>query len=290
MAADLVTDIWAHGDAYERYVGRWSRRVAPAFLDWLGLPAGLRWVDVGCGTGALCATILDLASPAAVIGVEPSEGFLATARERLGDRVELHRAGAEQLPLDDASADVVLSGLVLNFVPDADLALREAARVAAGGTVAAYVWDYAEGMQFMRAFWDAAAQVDPRAAELDEASRFPIATAEGLAAAFTRAGLGDVHVAALEIPTVFADFDDLWTPFLGGQGSAPSYLATLNEPTKDAVREAVRDRVTAEPDGSIPLVARAWAARGAAESVTSTAGSDPISRSLSISALPIRPW
>jgi SAM-dependent methyltransferase len=263
MSSEPVTDTWAHGDAYERYVGRWSRRVAPAFLDWLDLPGGLRWVDVGCGTGALSSAILDLASPASVVGVEPSPGFLATARERLGDRMTFHGAGAEQLPLADGSADVVVSGLVLNFVPDQLRALREAARVAGGGAVAAYVWDYAEGMEFMRVFWDAAASVDHAAAELDEAARFPIATAEGLANAFEAAGLAEVHVAAVDIPTVFTDFDDLWTPFLGGQGSAPSYVATLDEPMRNAVRDAMRERVAPAGDGSITMLARAWAARGA---------------------------
>ena len=264
MGSEPVIDTWAHGDAYERYVGRWSRHVAPGFLDWLGLAAGLRWVDVGCGTGALSGAILDLASPSSVIGVEPSAGFLSTARERLGDRMEFHQAGAEQLPLPDGSADVVVSGLVLNFVPDHVRALREAARVASGGTVAAYVWDYAEGMEFMRAFWDAAAHVDHAAAQLDEAARFPVATAEGLADAFAAAEIAGVHVAAIEIPTVFTDFDDLWTPFLGGQGSAPSYVATLDDTTRDAVREAMRKRLAPAADGSITLVARAWAARGTA--------------------------
>jgi SAM-dependent methyltransferase len=264
MDSEPVTDTWAHGDAYERYVGRWSRRVAPAFLDWLELPGGLRWVDVGCGTGALSSAILDLASPTSVVGVEPSAGFLGTARDRLGNRMTFHEAGAEQLPLADRSADVVVSGLVLNFVPDHVRALREAARVAGGGTVAAYVWDYADGMEFMRIFWDAAATVDHAALELDEAARFPVATAEGLAEAFKVAGLAEVHVAAVEIPTVFTDFDDLWSPFLGGQGSAPSYVATLDEPTRDAVRDAMRERVTTATDGSITMVARAWAARGAA--------------------------
>ena len=264
MASEPIPDTWAHGDDYERYVGRWSRRVAPAFLDWLDLPRSLRWVDVGCGTGALSSAILDLASPASVVGVEPSAGFLDSARERLGDRMTFHQAGAEQLPLEDGAADVVVSGLVLNFVPDHTRALGEAARVARDGTIAAYVWDYAEGMEFMRVFWDAAASVDHTAATLDEAARFPVATADGLAAAFGAAGLADVHVASLEIPTVFADFDDLWTPFLGGQGSAPSYLATLDDATRDAVREAMRARLVPARDGSIAMVARAWAARGAA--------------------------
>ena len=138
MAQQHVPDTWEQGRAYERYVGRWSREVAPRFLDWLRVPPGLRWLDVGCGTGALSAAILDTCAPASVDGVEPSEGFLETAVAELGNRVTFHRADASALPLDDASVDVVVSGLVLNFVPDLDTALAEMSRVAvAGGVVGA---------------------------------------------------------------------------------------------------------------------------------------------------------
>ena len=138
MAHEQVSDTWERGNPYEQYVGRWSRRVAPLFLSWLRIPDRRRWLDVGCGTGALCAAIVDRCSPSSVAGVEPSEGFLKTARVKLAGRAALHQGSATAIPLHDASVDVVVSGLVLNFVPDQRAALAEMARVtAAGGTIGA---------------------------------------------------------------------------------------------------------------------------------------------------------
>src|SRR5574341_1577015 len=157
-----ASDTWERGSPYEQYVGRWSRQVAPLFLSFLNIPAGRRWLDVGCGTGALCAAIVDRCSPSSVSGVEPSEGFLRTAKENLAGRVALHQGSATAIPLGDASVDVVVSGLVLNFVPDQHAALLEMARVTdKGGTIAAYVWGYAGKMELMRYFWDAAVALDP---------------------------------------------------------------------------------------------------------------------------------
>ncbi|WP_394768323.1 class I SAM-dependent methyltransferase [Lacisediminihabitans sp.] len=258
-------DPWQHGDAYENYVGRWSRLVAPEFLAWLGLPPGRRWLDVGCGTGALSTTILELASPASVHGVEPSEGFLETARRTLEGRAVLQRGGADDIPLGDAAVDVVVSGLVLNFVPDPAAALAEARRVTtAGGTIAAYVWEYAGRMDLMRHFWEAVAELDPGAESLDEAARFPLARPEALSALFASASLEGVDVTAIDIRTPFAGFDDYWRPFLGGQGVAPAYAMSLDEPTRARLRELVRDRLPISADGSIDLLARAWAVRATA--------------------------
>jgi SAM-dependent methyltransferase len=260
----VVHEVWSAGDAYEAYVGRWSRRVGDAFLRWLDRPAGGRWLDVGCGTGALTATVLELAAPAGVLGLDPSEGFLATARARIADpRAEFRTGDARDLPLPDGSRDTAVSGLTLNFVPDPARAAAELARVVApGGVAAAYVWDYAEGMAMMRWFWDAAATLDPAAAELDEGRRFPLCRPEPLRELWTDAGLADVAVEAIEAPTVFAGFDDYWRPFLGGQGPAPGYVATLAEERRDALRDLLRTRLPTAPDGSIPLTARAWAVRG----------------------------
>lgn len=257
--AKNISDTWERGDPYERYVGRWSRRVAPQFLSWLGLPAGLRWLDVGCGTGALSAAILDRASPASVAAVEPSAGFREVAARNLAGRAEVHAGNAAQIPLGDAAVDAVVSGLVLNFVPDTQAALREMARVARGGTVAAYVWDYAGKMELMRIFWDAAAELDREAAPLDEGQRFPLCRPEALGQAFSAAGLEAVRVTALDVPTQFADFDDYWQPFLGGQGPAPAYAMSLTEEARSALRERIRARLGG---GAISLVARAWAVRG----------------------------
>lgn len=257
-----VSDTWERGSPYEQYVGRWSRLVAPLFLSWLNIPAGRSWLDVGCGTGALCAAIVDRCSPSSVAGVEPSEGFLKTAKENLAGRVALHRGSATPIPLGDASVDVVVSGLVLNFVPDQPAALLEMARVTGkGGTIAAYVWDYAGKMELMRIFWDAAVELDPGAAKLDEGARFPLCRPDALERLFASAGLQEVDVKAIDIPTSFADFDDYWRPFLGGQGPAPAYAMSLAETARARLRDRIRERVPTEADGSIALTARAWATR-----------------------------
>jgi SAM-dependent methyltransferase len=262
----VVHEVWAVGDAYEAYVGRWSRRVAAAFLDWLDVPAGQHWLDVGCGTGALTATVLAMADPAEIIGVDPSEEFLATARARIADPRSTFRAGdARSLPLPDRRFDAVVSGLALNFVPDPSRAAAEFARVAtSGGVAAAYVWDYAEGMAMMRYFWDAATELDPAAAELDEGRRFPLCRPEPLGRLWAEAGLDNVTVQRVEVPTVFTDFDDYWSPFLGGQGPAPGYAMSLTEDHRGALRDLLRARLPSAPDGSVPLTATAWAVRGTA--------------------------
>lgn len=257
-----VSDTWERGSPYERYVGRWSRRIAPGFLSWLAIPAGKRWLDVGCGTGALCAAIVDRCSPSSVAGVEPSEGFLRTAKENLAGRATLHPGSATAIPFGDASADVVVSGLVLNFVPDQRAGLLEMARVTAvGGTIGAYVWDYAGKMELMRYFWDAAVELDPGAAKLDEGLRFPLCRPEALEDLFTRTGLQEVEVNAIDIPTPFADFDEYWQPFLGGQGPAPAYAMSLDETARTRLRERIKERLPIAEDGSISMVARAWATR-----------------------------
>ena len=259
-------DVWAVGSAYDAYVGRWSRLVAEEFVAWLARPAGRRWLDVGCGTGALTATVLRTADPARVAGVDRSVSFLADARGGTADPRAAFTAGdAVALPLAGDRFDVVVSGLALNFVPQPERAAAEAARVAApGGVAAAYVWDYAEGMQMMRWFWDAATDIDPAVAQRDEAARFPLCRPEPLARLWSGAGLREVSTRAITIPTVFAGFDDYWRPFLGGQGAAPAYAMSLPPAHRDALRDLLRARVPARPDGTIALTATAWAVRGTA--------------------------
>ncbi len=257
-------DVWASGAAYEPYVGRWSRLVAREFLAWLAVPHGRRWLDVGCGTGALTETILAAASPGEVKGVDPSEGYVAFACEQVRDpRASFTVGNAHQLPCETGAYDAVVSGLVLNFVQQPGLAVAEMGRVARpGGRVAAYVWDYAGGMQLMRHFWDAAVALDPAARDLDEGRRFPLCTAEPLRQLFGGASLKDVEVRPIDVPTVFRDFDDYWSPFLGGQGPAPTYAMSLSEERRAALRDRIRASLSVAADGAIHLVARAWAARG----------------------------
>jgi SAM-dependent methyltransferase len=269
MAGEPVNraDRWSAGAAYEPYVGRWSRLVAREFLDWLAVPAGVRWVDVGCGTGALTDTILQRAAPAQILGVDQAQPFLDFARTRLdGPRVDFRSGSAQALPVEDEAFDVAVSGLVLNFVADPLQAVREMTRaVRPGGIVAVYVWDYAGEMQLMRRFWDAAAALDPAARELDEGRRFPLCRPGPLLSLFAEAGLVAVASRAIDIATVFHDFDDYWTPFLGGQGPAPGYCASLRETQRAALRDRLCATLPAAADGTIPLSARAFAVRGARE-------------------------
>lgn len=256
--------MWETGDAYERYVGRWSRLVAAEFVARLGAGPALRWLDVGCGTGALVEASLRVAAPSSVVGVDPSTGFLDVARTRISDRPCTFAVGdARELPFEDGAFDVVVSGLALNFVPDGRAAAAEMTRVAApGGSVAAYVWDYAEGMQMMRIFWDAAIEVDPAASERDEGSRFPLCDPEALTRLWQVAGLTNVRVEPVDVPTVFSNFDDYWSPFLGGQGPAPAYVMSLPEEHRARLRESLRERLPERQDGAIALTARAWAVFG----------------------------
>lgn len=264
MGADAPRENWADGDAYESYVGRWSRPVAHEFIRWLNQTPQLRWLDVGCGTGALSATILTLANPSAVKGNDPSSGFLAVARKNIPDpRFEFAVGSAQSIPEPSSNYDVAVSGLVLNFVPEPLEAVREMARVVrSGGTVAVYVWDYAGKMELMRYFWDAAVALDHEVAAVDEGKRFPICDPDALATCFSSAGLGDIETRAMEVPTVFRDFDDYWSPFLGGQGSAPSYVATLSSDKRERLRERLRATLPFQSDGSLDLIGRAWAVRG----------------------------
>lgn len=262
MTAD--GDTWAAGRAYEPYIGRWSRLVAREFLAWLAAPAAARWIDVGCGTGALTATIAAQAAPQHACGIDGSVPYATFARDNLRDpRVAFLAADARRLPVRSASADAVVSALALNFIPQPDLAVAEMTRVARpGGTVALYVWDYAGEMQVIRQFWQAAAALDPGAAALDEGRRFPVCRPEALRALFTTAGLERVESRAIDVRARFRDFADYWTPFTGGQGPAPGYAMSLSEERRTRLRDRLRAQLPTARDGSIELLARAWAVRG----------------------------
>lgn len=257
-------ETWGSGDAYEQYVGRWSRLVAVEFLGWLNVGTGSTWGDVGCGTGTLTECIFAGASPDSILATDRAGGFIRAAHSRLRDgRVQLSVGDALALPWRTNTCDATVSGLVLNFVPSATAMAAEMVRVTRpGGLVAAYVWDYAGGMEMMRHFWDAAVETNPQDSRLDQAERFPICQPEPLETLFQEAGLEAVSVRAIDIVTAFRDFNDYWNPFLGKQGAAPTYLASLNAATQEHIREALKARLPTASDGSIRLHARAWAVQG----------------------------
>jgi SAM-dependent methyltransferase len=255
---------WTSGDSLDQYIGRWSYLAARQFIAWLSLPGDLRWLDIGCGAGAVSLAVLQDANPGMVLGVDRSLGFIHFARQKMQDpRIRFLTGDAQAVPLRGQAFDAVVSGLVLNFIPQPEQAVREMARVVKpGGVVALYVWDYAGKMQMLRHFWNAAWALDPSSYPMDEGRRFPICDPQALADLFRGAGLREVRVIPLDIDTHFTDFDDYWNPFLGSQGPAPGYVMSLSDERRAALRERLREALPIALDGSIPLVARAWAVSG----------------------------
>jgi len=262
VVAESRTESWGVGAAYEPFIGRWSRSIAGEFLRWLDQEKGRRWVELGCGTGALTHAILGAAAPAGLAATDRSRDYVRYARSGAPGAGRFVVGDATQLPLATGTAGVVVSGLLLNFLPEPAGGLAEMRRVVrAGGTVAAYVWDYAGRMELLRIFWDEAVALDPSAAPLDEGRRFPICAPGELERLWKQAALTAVESTGLEVTTGFRDFEDYWRPFLGGQGPAPAYVASLRPGARDRLRERLRARLLAG-SGPIELRARAWAVRG----------------------------
>ena len=259
----MTIDQWTSGADYDRWMGRWSRLLACDFLAWLSLPAGLRWIDICCGSGILSETVFERNAPASVVGVDISSEQIEFARQHRGrESVTFEIGSAMSMRFSDESFDVAVCGIGLNYLPNPGQALEEFRRVVCpGGTVAIYVWDYEEDARFLREFWDAAVAIDPEATAFDQARRFPMCRPEGLRALFAKAKLEAVTTHALDIVTRFTSFDDYWEPILRGQGSAPGYLATRDPKTRAKIRERLRAALPNNDDGTIELPARGWAVR-----------------------------
>lgn len=257
-------DGWNAGKTYEDFMGRWSRPLASEFLRWVDPRSGGHWMDVGTGTGALAAAICDIAQPASVVACDPWAPFIETAKSGLPDsRVTFVVAGTGSLPVREGGYDGIASGLALNFFQDPRAAIREQLALSRpGGLVGAFVWDYAEGMEFLRYFWDAATAVAPETAEMDEGRRFPICNPDALSSLFEESGVDEVRVASISVPTRFCSFEDYWGPFLGGSGPAPSLVATLTDDQRSGLVSDLRRRLPIQERGEIELQARAWAVVG----------------------------
>lgn len=252
------------GDAYEIFMGRWSRRLAPAMVQFSGVVDGDRVLDVGAGTGSLSASVASAAPSSHVIGIDRSEPYVTLARARHhSSRLRFEVGDAQHLPFKDASFDRTLSLLILNFIPDRPAALAEMIRVTRpGGTVAAAVWDYGEGMEMLRLFWDEAIALDPHADAKDE-RHMPLSRGGELAALWRAYHLANVAEAPLTIETRFTCFEDYWSPFLQRQGPAGAYVATLSPGDRARLESKLRRRLSRDgSDGPIALGARAWAVRG----------------------------
>ena len=248
------------GDSYDRFMGRYSRELAPRLIAFAGIADGMRALDVGCGSGLLTSALADRLGAAKVAAADPSERLLATCAERVPG-ADVRRAPAEELPWPDANFDAALSSLVLGFMSDPDRGVREMARVTRpGGTVAACMWDFAGGgLPMVATFWRAAATLDPQLA----GGGTPVGGTEGdIAQRMRRVGFENVTESTIETSVDYADFDDYWEPFTQGGGpSSGAYLAKLDADGQARLREACRALL---PEGSFTLHARAWLAVGTA--------------------------
>lgn len=260
-----TNDTWKGGAFYEQYMGRWSRLITTPFVRWLDPPAGLRWLDVGCGTGALCAALVACCAPQHVVGIDPSPAFVDHAAHLLtNENVRFTTGTATAIPAPDHAFTGIVSGLVFNFLPDPAAALAELQRVAApGARVGIYVWDYAERMEWLRYFWDAAIAVNEVARAADEGPRFPLCRPAALRALLENAGLTHVRTNAIEADAHFAGFQDYWQPFVaGGSFPSPAYLKSRPLAEREAIRDYLEKSLPRQADGSIRLAMRAWAVQG----------------------------
>ena len=245
-------------DAYDRFMGRYSAPLAPLMADYARVAPGQRVVDVGCGPGALTTELVQRVGPEGVSAVDPSEPFVAAAKER-HPGVDVRLASAEQLPFADDAFDSSLAQLVVHFMADPVKGLEEMRRVTRpGGVVAACVWDHAGGTGPLSPFWEAAHSLDANVADESQLA----GSREGhLAELFEQAGLADVEDTALSVTLELASFDDWWAPFTAGVGPAGAYVASLDPEQRARLRELCRDKFASS---GLSQTVRAWAARGVA--------------------------
>lgn len=257
-------EIFVESDAYELFMGRWSRRLAPLLVTFASVAERDSVLDIGSGTGALAFAVAEAMPSARVTGVDPSSAYVRYAQARTpGDRVRFLVGDAQALQIPDATFDKTLSLLVMNFIPDPVKALREMSRVTRpGGIVAAAVWDYGEGMEMLRVFWDEAVALDSAIAVRDERN-MPLCRRGELAALWRANGLQQVEEQPIAVELFFASFDDYWSPFLGGQGPAGAYAASLSDTARVALESKLRTRLLGDRrEGAFTLQARAWAVKG----------------------------
>ena len=265
LQSQQQANMFGNAEAYERFMGRWSRLVAPALVEFTDIPEGGRILDAGSGTGSLAFALAERKPRVQVLGIDPSQEYVAYAssRNRFGSQASFEVGDAQQLRFATASFDAALSLLVFNFIPDPKKALSELRRVTKPGCkISAAVWDYGAGMRMLRAFWDAAVHMDPDAEQLDE-KHMPLCRAGELAALWRQGGLQDVREQPIGVHMRFNSLADYWDPFLLGQGPAGAYVRRLQPDKQQALRKEVQRLLSlSAEDISFVLPARVWSVRG----------------------------
>ena len=261
-----MNDSWTSGNQYERFMGRWSKLISQKFLAWFSVPPSRVWLDVGCGTGSLTKLILEKYRPKKVISIDSSKEFISYSKQSIiSPNVYFQIGMAEELEIESNSIDAVVSGIMLNFVPQPKTIIAEMIRVAKpGGTIGIFVWDYPKGMEMLRYFWDAAVELDIKAKEYDEGIRFPLCQEGQLESLVKTFDLKEVASIAIEERIIFKNFEDYWLPFLGNVGPAPSYAMSLGEKDRHKLENRLRELLPIEQDDSISLMIKAWAVKGQA--------------------------
>ena len=244
-------------------MGRWSRRLAPEFVSFAGVHDGDAVLDIGSGTGSLALQIAAAAPSSRITGVDPSAAYVDFAKKRASTaKINFETGDAQQLRFADSTFDRSLSMLVMNFIPDRAKGLREMIRVTRpGGVVAAAVWDYGEGMEMLRIFWDEAVAANPAVASRDE-RQMPLSKRGELEAFWRENGLLQIEERPLAIQLEFSSFADYWTPFLAGQGPAGAYVASLLPQQRAELEDRLRRRLSGDADRPIVIQGRAWAVKG----------------------------
>jgi ubiquinone/menaquinone biosynthesis C-methylase UbiE len=252
-------------EAYEAMMGRWSRQLAPLFIDFVGIREADRVLDVGCGTGSLTIILAKVTGAAKIVGIESSNGFIEYARSQNTDpRVVFEVGDAQQLPYPDASFDRCLALLAVDHIPDARKAAREMRRVTKkAGIAATAMWDRSRANELENCFWDAASAIDPNA-KRSSGRQGSYGSAEALSELWRDAGLTEVEVAGVSVPCRVSCFDELWQPYLRTQGGPiRMFMEALSEDRREAFRNAMRRNVLGDgADGPITLNAKAWAVKG----------------------------
>jgi SAM-dependent methyltransferase len=256
--------MFAAGTGYERFMGRWSRLLAPAYVAFAGVKNGDRVLDVGTGTGSLAAAVEASMPASEIIGIDPSEGFIAYAQKNAkSTRLHFEVGDAQALKFNDGSFNNTLALLVMNFIPDHNKAIAEMRRVTrAQGAVSACVWDYGAGMQMLRFFWDEAIALDPSIEPRDE-RHMKLSQHGALAELWRNAGLINIKEEPLSIDQVYSSFNDYWEPFTKGAGPGGAYVVSLPEDRRQQLEARMRKRLLGDRrDGPFTLSARAWCVRG----------------------------